>query len=250
MGPEFSHMGDKREDFPLQNYYSDIYKSYDRVNHIFTFGRDRHWRQKAAAKCLDAGPKQILDLCTGTGDFVLELAHRAQENIQLTGYDFSPDMLAVGREKYTRISELKEIPTIAFVEGDVGDMPFEDNRFDAIGITFGIRNLVYENSNASRHLSEISRVLRPGGELIILESSRPDSSLWRFFNTLYLQLILPYLGGMISGNLKAYRYLASSSKNYYSMGEMGTILEEAGFEVTSGQPLFLGSVMLLVANKK
>jgi len=243
-------MGDKREDFPLQNYYADIYKSYDRVNRIFTFGRDRNWRKKAVSRCLAASPGQVLDLCTGTGDFILELAHMARGNIQLTGYDFSPDMLAVAREKYARISELKEIPTLTFVEGDVGEMPFEDNRFDAVGITFGIRNLVYENSNASRHLSEISKVLRPGEELVILESSRPDSSLWRFFNTLYLQLILPYLGGIISGNLKAYKYLASSSKNYYSMGEMGAILEEAGFEVVSGQPFFLGSVMLLVAHKK
>jgi demethylmenaquinone methyltransferase/2-methoxy-6-polyprenyl-1,4-benzoquinol methylase len=159
-------------------------------------------------------------------------------------------MLEVAKGKYARISEQKEIPKLTFLEGDVGKMPFEDKSFHAIGITFGIRNLVYENSNASRHLSEILRVLRPGGKLVLLESSRPDSALWRFFNTLYLQLLLPYLGGVISGNLKAYRYLARSSKNYYSMGEMGSILEDAGFEVVSGQPLFLGSVMLLVARKK
>jgi demethylmenaquinone methyltransferase/2-methoxy-6-polyprenyl-1,4-benzoquinol methylase len=243
-------MGDKGEDFPLQNYYADIYKSYDRVNRIFTFGRDRHWRKKAAAECLNSDPEQVLDLCTGTGDFILELAHMASGDIQLTGYDFSPDMLDVAKGKYARISEQKEIPKLTFLEGDVGEMPFEDKSFHAIGITFGIRNLVYENSNASRHLSEILRVLQPGGKLVLLESSRPDSTLWRFFNTLYLQLILPYLGGVISGNLKAYRYLARSSKNYYSMGEMGGILEEAGFEVISGQALFLGSVMLLVARKK
>jgi demethylmenaquinone methyltransferase/2-methoxy-6-polyprenyl-1,4-benzoquinol methylase len=243
-------MGDIGEDFPLQNYYADIYKSYDRVNRIFTFGRDRHWRKKAAAECLNSDPEQVLDLCTGTGDFILELAHMASGDIQLTGYDFSPDMLEVARGKYARISEQKEIPKLTFLEGDVGEMPFEDKSFHAIGITFGIRNLVYENSNASRHLSEILRVLRPGGKLVLLESSRPNSAHWRFFNSLYLQLILPYLGGVISGNLKAYRYLARSSKNYYSMGEMGDILEEAGFEVISGQALFLGSVMLLVARKK
>ena len=243
-------MGDKGEDFPLQNYYADIYKSYDRVNRIFTFGRDRHWRKKAAAECLNSDPEQVLDLCTGTGDFILELAHMAREDIQLTGYDFSPDMLEVARGKYARISEQKEIPKLTFIEGDVGEMPFEDQRFHAIGITFGIRNLVYENSNANRHLSEILRVLRPGGKLVLLESSRPDSALWRFFNTLYLQLILPYLGGVISGNLKAYRYLARSSKKLLLYGGDGGILEEAGFEVISGQPLFLGSVMLLIARKK
>ena len=127
-------MGDKREDFPLQNYYADIYKSYDRVNRIFTFGRDRHWRKKAAAECLNSDPEQVLDLCTGTGDFIIELAQMARGNIQLTGYDFSPDMLEVARTKYARISEQKEIPTLAFLEGDVGKMPFEDQRFHAIGI--------------------------------------------------------------------------------------------------------------------
>jgi demethylmenaquinone methyltransferase/2-methoxy-6-polyprenyl-1,4-benzoquinol methylase len=242
-------MSDKGDDFPLQDYYADIYKSYDRVNRIFTFGRDQHWRRLAVNRCLDGGPKRVLDLCTGTGDFILEMAYRTGGDIQLLGYDFSPDMLAVARNKYDRVSKQKKIPSIEFVEGDVGHMPFEDNSFDAIGITFGIRNLVYENSNASRHLSEIARVLCPGGQLVLLESSRPDSGLWRFFNSLYLQLILPYLGGIISGNLKAYRYLAKSSKNYYTMGEMGAILAEAGFEVIHKESLFLGSVMLLGATK-
>jgi demethylmenaquinone methyltransferase/2-methoxy-6-polyprenyl-1,4-benzoquinol methylase len=85
---------------------------------------------------------------------------------------------------------------------------------------------------------------------VILESSKPDNWVWRFFNTLYLQLILPYLGGIISGNLKAYKYLAQSSKNYYSRKEMGLILENAGFNVISSRPMFLGSVMMLVAEKQ
>jgi demethylmenaquinone methyltransferase/2-methoxy-6-polyprenyl-1,4-benzoquinol methylase len=158
-------------------------------------------------------------------------------------------MLDLAREKYAALSAGRQMAAIDFVEGEVAGMPFEDGRFDALGITFGIRNLVYENSQAPRHLSEIARVLRPGGRLIILESSRPDNVLWRIINSLYLQLILPYLGGIISGNLKAYRYLARSSKNYYSIAEMGAILEEAGFEIRKGVPFFLGSVMLVVAEK-
>jgi len=242
-------MGNNREDFPLQDYYSDIYQSYDRVNRIFTFGRDRAWRKKAARECLAFKPEKVLDLCTGTGDFVLELAAMSGKDISLTGYDFTPAMLEIARKKYAKIKENKELAAIEFIEGEVGNMPFEDGSFDTAGITFGIRNLVYENSNASRHLSEIHRVLRPGGQLVILESSRPDSSLWRIFNSLYLQLILPYLGGIISGNLKAYRYLARSSKNYYSIKEMGAILEEAGFRLRKGEPFFLGSVMLVIAEK-
>ena len=191
------------EDFPLQDFYGDIHSSYDRVNRIFTFGRDRAWRRKAVHELFKQNPERVLDLCTGTGDFVLEAAGKAREDVELTGYDFSPDMLAVAREKFKGLSKRERILPVTFLEGDAGDMPFEEGSFDALGITFGIRNLIYKNSSAQQHLGEIHRVLRSGGQLVVLESSRPDSPLWRLFNTIYLRFILPYLGGLISGNLKA-----------------------------------------------
>ncbi|MCK5134485.1 MAG: ubiquinone/menaquinone biosynthesis methyltransferase [Bacteroidales bacterium] len=240
----------KTEEHPLKEFYGDIHGTYDRINRIFTFGRDVSWRKKAASECLRFNPEKVLDICTGTGDFILELAGQVSEGVSLTGYDFSGAMLEVARIKSQVLQAKSEVPNIAFVEGDVIKMPFKNEFFDALGITFGIRNLIYENSNADRHLAEMCRVLRPGGQLVILESSRPQNGPWRLLNSAYLQFFLPYLGGMISGNLKAYRYLARSSKNYYSMKEMGTILENAGFVITKSEPLFLGSVMLLVALKK
>lgn len=241
-------MGKEPADFPLKDFYSDIHATYDRVNRVFTFGRDRHWRKLAARWCLDADPRRVLDLCTGTGDFAFEVARQAKEGIEITGYDFSEEML---REAQIKKRELKGngIP-VEFIRGDVRQMPFETGVFDAIGITFGLRNLVYENSAASKHLEEIRRVLRPGGQLTILESSNPSNGLWRFFNTLYLRFILPYLGGLLSGNLHAYRYLATSSRNYYSIVEMAQLLKEAGFQVVSARSLFLGSVMLVAAVRK
>ncbi len=243
-------MGRIKADYPLKDFYSKIYTSYDRVNRIFTFGRDISWRKKAAAECLDTDPNRVLDVCTGTGDFILEVAKNVEKHRLLTGYDFSNVMLKEAQRKYHLLKERGEIQAIDFVEGDVGNMPFTEGYYDALGITFGIRNLVYENSRASQHLAEMHRVLRLGGKLVILESSKPGSPIWRLFNSIYLQFILPYLGGLISGNLKAYRYLASSSKNYYSIGEMGDILKAAGFLITKSKPLFLGSVMLVVAEKK
>jgi len=238
-----------RTNYPLHEYYGDIYTSYDRVNRIFTFGRDRSWRRRAVEVCLRPGPRSVLDLCTGTGDFVLEAARQADEGISLTGYDFSADMLELARQKNRELSAVQGIPEINFLEGDAGEMPFEDGAFDVVGITFGIRNLIYQNTHAEKHLTEIRRVLGEAGRLIILESSKPSNAIWRFFNIIYLQFILPYLGGAISGNLKAYRYLARSSKNYYSIREMGNILAGAGFTVVENKPLFLGSVMLVVAEK-
>jgi demethylmenaquinone methyltransferase/2-methoxy-6-polyprenyl-1,4-benzoquinol methylase len=240
----------KKIDFPLKEFYSDIYPTYDRVNRIFTFGRDVAWRKKAARECLLVQPERLLDVCTGTGDFILEIAQLGGTGITLTGYDFSPEMLEVARKKQRQLHERTGLPSIEFIEGDVGNMPFGEGHFDVLGITFGIRNLVYENSNARLHLSEIRRVMRTGGHLVILESSRPASRLWRAINNIYLQFILPYLGGLISGNMKAYRYLASSSKNYYSIKEMTQILNDAGFLVRKSRSLFLGSVMLVVATKE
>ncbi len=251
--PQSRNMSSMKPDYPLKDFYSDIYGTYDRVNRIFTFGQDVSWRKKAASACLKSNPEAVLDLCTGTGDLILEMARMSAEagrTPELTGYDFSPAMLEEARRKTDLIREREEIPPVTFREGDVSAMPFKQESFDVVGIAFGIRNLVYENSNAEKHLSGIFRVLRRGGRFILLESCRPENRIWRLFNNLYLRVILPYLGGLISGNLKAYKYLASSSRNYYSITEMGSLLEGAGFRIIRGRLLFMGSVMLLEAEKK
>jgi demethylmenaquinone methyltransferase/2-methoxy-6-polyprenyl-1,4-benzoquinol methylase len=246
-------MEGKQKDFPLHTFYGDIHSTYDRVNRIFTFGRDRSWRKRAARELLKMGPDRVLDLCTGTGDFALELASqssRSGNETELTAFDFSEDMLKEAERKQEEIQKKKVQATIRFLEGEASAMPFKDGHFDSMGITFGLRNLVYENSMALKHLAEMNRVLRPGGQLVVLESSKPLSPLWRVFNNFYLRSILPYLGGLISGNLKAYQYLASSSKNYYTIEEMQKILDTAGFDLVSSRSLFLGSVMLLVLEKR
>lgn len=238
-------MQEKNQDFPLHDYYQDIYEKYDLVNRIFTFGRDAKWRREAVTQCLENSPSKVLDICTGTGDLILEIARAGGENLDLYAYDFTREMLQIAMKKAEKMGA-----DVQFIEGDVASMPFESNTFDSAGISFGLRNLVYENSNADQHLAEIYRTLKHGGRFVILESSKPGNAIWRFFNGVYLRLILPYLGGLISGNLKAYRYLAKSSKNYYTREEMGKILENSNFKVINSKSLFLGSVMLMVAEKE
>jgi demethylmenaquinone methyltransferase / 2-methoxy-6-polyprenyl-1,4-benzoquinol methylase len=233
------------KNYPLHTFYKDIYSKYDLVNRIFTFGQDKSWRKKAVAKCLENSPSKILDVCTGTGDLILEIADKADNEVKLSGYDFSVEMLQIAREKASKTEA-----QVDFLEGNVASMPYEDNSFDAAGISFGLRNLIYQNSDADKHLGEIHRVIKKGGRFVILESSKPGNPIWRFFNGIYLQLVLPYLGGIISGNLKAYKYLASSSKNYYTREQMSEILLRAGFNIESSKSLFLGSVMLMVVNKE
>lgn len=245
-------MTGSQRDFPLRSFYGDIHSTYDRVNRIFTFGRDVNWRKKAARSCLESDPGSILDVCAGTGDFILEVARQAAKrglSPRMTAYDFSPEMLDHARRKASQILGQDVSGSMEFLEGDVGQMPFEDESFDAMGITFGIRNLIYENSNAMTYLSELFRVLKTGGRFTILESSKPRRRIWRMFNNIYLRFILPLLGGLISGNYMAYKYLASSSRNYYTLDQMGDVLEAAGFKVVSSRSLFLGSVMLVIAQK-
>ena len=232
-------------DYPLKDYYKFIYRKYDLVNRIFTFGQDRSWRKNAVRECLANNPQKVLDVCTGTGDLILLISAASEREMELIGYDFSPEMLQLAKDKANAAERRVE-----FIEGNVAAMPFKDKHFDSAGIAFGIRNLIYQNSNAERHLAEICRVLRPGGRFVILESSKPSNRIWRSFNGIYLQFILPYLGGAISGNLKAYKYLASSSKNYYTVSEMIVIIEKAGFKVLKHESFFFGSVMQVVSEKK
>jgi demethylmenaquinone methyltransferase/2-methoxy-6-polyprenyl-1,4-benzoquinol methylase len=129
-------------------------------------------------------------------------------------------------------------------------MPFTDAEFDAITIGFGFRNLTFGNANSDKHLSEISRILKHGGKLCILESAVPRSSFIRFFYKLYLRMILIPLGGLLSGDWKAYRYLALSSANFYSEDEIRALLDENDLQVKRIRRFFMGAANLIVAVKR
>ena len=139
--------------YPLKTYYSKIYKRYDLVNRLFTFNMDERWRKITARECLMNRPQHVLDLCCGTGDLTVKLAKLAKGDTEVIGYDFSEPMLDVARRKTER-----QHLHVDLVAGDVAKMPFADRFFDSIGITFGFRNLIYENENRERHLEEIYRV--------------------------------------------------------------------------------------------
>lgn len=233
------------KNFPLQRYYSRIYRRYDLVNRLFTWGMDVKWRRIAARTCLRDGPERIIDLCCGTGDLALELKKQAGNDLRVTGYDFSEEMLDQARKKAAaRFSNLD------FIQGDASDMPFRKEEFDALTIGFGFRNLTYRNENAPKHLAEISRIMKKRGRLYILESAVPSGKLIRFFYNLYLRMILIPLGGLVSGQWKAYRYLALSSANYYKVEELERLLADYGFRMVSTRTFFMGAANLLVAEKQ
>jgi demethylmenaquinone methyltransferase / 2-methoxy-6-polyprenyl-1,4-benzoquinol methylase len=229
-------------DRPLHGMFSAVPPSYDLVNRVATLGLDAGWRRAAAAACLDGGPARVLDLCTGTGDLAVEIARRAGPETRVTGLDFSAPMLERARAKASAAGV-----DVTFLEGDAASLPFPDFSFDAVGISFGFRNLVFRNPNADRHLSEIVRVLSPGGRFVVVESSQPDAAFVRPFFHVFVGSWVRLTGIVISGNRGAYAYLAETVRRFPDRAGVRDLLLGAGFASVTSRPLFLGAAALHVA---
>ncbi len=231
---------------PLHRMFDAIPKQYDLINHVVTLGMDTGWRKKAALTCLSTHPARILDMCCGTGDLSIALARLAKYKPEITGVDFSREMLDVARKKAPSAAPGGNIK---FMEADVSDLPFPDNHFDCAGISFAFRNLTYKNPRTADYLKEILRVLRPGGQFVIVESSQPKSAFIKFFFRLYLRWFVFPAGYLISGNKGAYKYLAESAEHFYSAEEIQDFLTKTGFKQASAKRLFFGAAAIYTATK-
>lgn len=230
---------------PTQKIFTDVPPKYDILNRILTLNMDEGWRRKTAVKILENNPSRVLDLCCGTADLTMHIARKAPETTEFYGLDFSHTMLERAKEKVAVFGNGR----VKLIQGDAGDMPFEDNFFDSIGISFGFRNLTFENPDARLHISEILRVLRPGGRFVIVETSQPTNKFIRWGYHQYMKYVTAPLGGLISGNRPAYDYLAYSGNNYWSVRELSAVLKNAGFSHASGEPLMMGASAIITAIK-
>ncbi len=228
----------EKKGFALHAFYTRIFKRYDLVNSLFTLGQDQKWRRATANDCLAQSPKKVLDLCCGTGDLAIMVDQLSQDDISITGYDFNENMLALARKKSTGRN-------IQFLQGDAAQMPFNDESFDSITIGFGFRNLTFNNAARDKHIEEMHRVLKKGGSLFILESSVPQNIFIRIFYKLYLYLFLIPLGGILSGDLKAYWYLAHSSSGFYSVQEIEKMMLDQGFIKFTYKSFLFGATKLM-----
>jgi demethylmenaquinone methyltransferase/2-methoxy-6-polyprenyl-1,4-benzoquinol methylase len=205
----------------VQSLFDTIAPSYDRLNHLLSFGLDRLWWRSAARRFRDilARPEaRVLDICCGTGDMTAALlAERPPASKPVTGLDFSPEMLGRARAKYAASN-------VIWVEGDAMHLPFPDASFDLVTSAFGFRNL----SNYAAGLREIHRVLRPGGRIGILECNQPTGLSGALYN-LYFQRIVPLVGGWISGDRRAYSYLPASVARFPRPPQMLALMRHAGF---------------------
>ena len=224
----------------VRRMFDGIAHRYDFLNHFLSFGIDQTWRKKAIRRLKIYKPDTILDIATGTGDFAIAALKISPTRV--IGVDISQEMLNIGIEK---IKHAKLTGKINFALADAENLPFPDDSFDAATCAFGVRNF----ENPLLGLTEIYRVLKPGGKLVILEFSNPARFPFRYFYRLYFHTLLPLLGKWISKDKSAYNYLPESVSLFPQGEKFLEILKGAGFTNPSVSLLSFGIVSLYFAER-
>lgn len=212
--------------------FDRIARRYDTVNTVLSLGTDGGWRKRAARETGLTPGGSALDVACGSGKLTAELAKLVGPRGRVVGLDFSPQMLEVARRDHQAIE---------FIEGDALNLPFADSDFDATTIAFGLRNL----ADPVRGMGEMLRVLTPHGRAVVLEFVRPPKTPAGSAYRLYLRTLLPAIGGVISGEPSAYRYLSDTVDSYRSPGELGDMAMQAGWRDVRYHGLAMGTVGLL-----
>lgn len=216
----------------VEKMFDKIAFRYDFLNHFLSAGIDVGWRKKAIKQLRSLDPKSILDVATGTGDMAI-LSYRLLNAEKIIGIDISDGMLEIGKKK---IEKLGLQQRIELLKGDSETIIFNSNSFDAVTVAFGVRNF----QNLELGLSEIKRVLKPGGKLIVLECTKPKLPVIKNFYNLYLNVIAPWIGRVISKNKNAYQYLNESVQKFPKGKDFVQILNKLGYKNASCKTLSLG----------
>lgn len=230
--------GSKKEQ--VAQMFDSISERYDFLNHMLSMNIDKGWRKKVVKIATAEGPKQILDVATGTADLAIALTKAQPEKI--TGIDISNGMLEVGRKK---IKEKGLTEIITLQQADSENLPFEDNTFDIVSVAFGVRNF----ENLEKGMSEIRRVLKPGGKALVLEFSQPTGFPFKQVYKFYFKNILPTLGKAISKDASAYTYLPESVNAFPYGQKFVDVLQKVGFKQNKFQPVTFGVATIYEAVK-
>ena len=216
--------------------FARIAGRYDLANHLLSGGVDFWWRQRLVRAVHDSHPADVLDLATGSGDVAFSLADGLPAGARITGMDFCQPMLD---EAVLKRASNPRWATIDFKQGDGLALPLPDQCVDALTISFGLRNM----ADRHRALSEMRRVLRPGGRLFILEFSQPAYWFRPFYYT-YLKFVLPLIAGIVTGDRSAYEYLCGSIEKFPDRAGMAEEIRRAGFRAITATPFTFGIVAL------
>jgi demethylmenaquinone methyltransferase / 2-methoxy-6-polyprenyl-1,4-benzoquinol methylase len=220
--------------------FNNISAKYDFLNHFLSLGIDKIWRKKAVKMLKEIKPQRILDIATGTGDFAIESLSLNPKEV--VGLDISEGMLEKGREKMIK----RKIDHIISMQlGDSENIPYEDNYFDALTVGFGVRNF----ENLEKGLSEMLRVVRPGGKILILEFSKPKKFPVKQYYAFHSKYIIPFFGKRISKDEKAYAYLPESVAAFPEGREMELILEKLNYKNVKSH-LVSGGIATIYAGTK
>jgi len=220
--------------------FNNIAKTYDFLNHFLSLGIDIIWRKKAIKELKSLNPKMILDVATGTGDFAFEALSLNPDKI--IGVDISQGMLDIAQEKIIKRNESKRFEVRL---GDSEKLLFDDNTFDAATVSFGVRNF----ENLDKGLSDINRVLKPGGKLVVLEFSNPKKFPIKQFYNFYSFQILPLFGKLFSNDAKAYTYLPESVKAFPDGNDFLDRMRSSGFNNTKCVVLGFGICSIYTGTK-
>ncbi len=230
----------KREQVELM--FNNISPKYDLLNRVLSLGIDKIWRKQALNLLKKDSPKIILDVATGTADLAIEAATRLKPT-SIIGIDIAEDMLQIGREKITK-RYLDKVITLQ--KGDSEKINFPDNTFDAVVVSFGVRN--FEHLEIG--LSEIHRVLKPAGSIMVLEFSKPQRAPFKQIYQFYFKNILPVVGKLVSKDTAAYTYLPDSVNAFPDGKAFCSILEKVGFGIEHYKPFTFGVCTAYVGKKK
>jgi demethylmenaquinone methyltransferase/2-methoxy-6-polyprenyl-1,4-benzoquinol methylase len=206
---------------------------YDAMNAVMTFGQERRWRRIVAQAVAAAPGQRVLDLAAGTGASSIPFAAAGATTIAC---DFSAGMLSEGRRRH---------PQLTFIAGDALRLPFRDGAFDAVTISFGLRNV----ASVGTALAELVRVTKPGGRLVVLETARPPAATLRAAHGVYVDHVLPRVARLFTSNPEAYRYLAESATAWLGQAELADAVRRAGWEQVAWQDLMFGAVAVHTARR-
>ena len=225
----------------VENMFDKIAFRYDFLNRFLSAGIDVRWRKKAITHLKNLQPENILDVATGTGDFAIT-SYKLLKPGKITGIDISDGMLELGRKK---IKKLGLEGRIQLLNGDSEAILFDDNSFDAVTVAFGVRNF----ENLEKGLSEIYRVLKPGGKLVVLEFSRPRLPVVKNLYRFYMKFVTTNIGKLISKNNDAYKYLNDSVQQFPERDSFTHILNKLNYRDSFYKTLSLGICTIYCGEK-
>lgn len=241
---------EEKSDYVLQQ-FDRIAKRYDLTNDVISLGMHRFWKEVAVEELVSPtktkdSQRSFLDVCTGTGDLALLIAKKLRTGDKVIGADFSSEMLKIANQRANSAQEKGQSPAmIGFKQADAQALPFDDNSFDGVIVSFGLRNL----TDLQKGINEMTRVVKPGGRVINLDLGHTDTPLFAQLFNFYFGSVVPVIGDLLQSDRKAYTYLPESLKTYPTPDKIAKMFAAAGLKNIKWRKLAMGTVALHVGEK-